>query len=158
MKIVMTFIFLIIFSSAYSQKKFKIKRIDALVSKINTSSLQSQRDTLIQDLPELGLKTITFLTMIMDGEKLIKYENLVNATFIEKGVERKITSSNIFYFGDNKLIKVEEYLIENGKKKTDEWYYSKDKPLYYTLQSDKAEDRANLLLKISKELLSKIIK
>ena len=158
MKTTLTFIFILAFSSGYSQDTLKIKQIDALVSGINTSTLPSQRDTLIQDHPEMGLKMTTYLTMIVNGSELMKYVNLVNTTMTENAQARQMITSSTFYYVHNKLIKVEEYLIESDKKKTMDWYYAEDKPLYYTLQSDKAEDRATLLLTMSKTMLKQIIK
>ena len=158
MKTTLTFIFALTFCSVYSQDTLKIKQIDALVSGINSSIFQIQRDTLIQDHPEMGLKMTTYLSMIVNGGELMKYVNLVNTTMTENGATRQMTTSSSFYYDHNKLIKVEEYLIEVDKKKTMDWYYAEDKPLYYTLQSDKAADRATLLLTMSKGMLKQIIK
>ena len=158
MKTTLTFIFILTFCSAYSQDTLKIKQINALVLGINTSSLPIQRDTLIQDHPEMGLKMTTYLSMIVNGSELLKYVNFVNSTMKENTETRQMTSSSSFYYDHNKLIKVEEYLIEGDKKKTADWYYSDDKALYYTLQSDKAADRATLLLTMSKGMLKQVIK
>ena len=159
MKTTLTFIFILTFCcSVYSQENLKIKQIDAFILGINTSTLPVQHDTLIQDHPEMGLKMITFLTMIVNGGELIKYVNFVNTTMTENGGTRQMITSSSFYYDHNKLIKVEEYLIEGDKKKTMDWYYAEDKPLYYTLQSDKAADRATLLLTISKGMLKQGIK
>ena len=158
MKTTLTFIFVLTFCSVYSQDTLKIRQIDALVSGINSSTFQIQRDTLIQDHPEMGLKMTTYLSMIVNGGELIKYVNLVNTTMTENGATRQMITSSSFYYDHNKLIKVEEYLIEGDKKKTADWYYSEDKPLYYTLQTDKAADRATLLLTMSKGMLKQVIK
>jgi len=158
MKTALTFIFINFFCCAYSQDTLKIKQIDALVSHINTFTLPIQRDTLIQDYPELGLKMITYLTMVANGGELFKYVNNVNTTRLENGVTRQMTGANTFYYDHNELIKVEEYLLEGDKKSTADWYYSEDKPLYYTLQSDKAKERAAFLLTLSKTMLKQVIK
>ena len=150
MKTTLTFIFILTFCSVYSQDTLKIRQIDALVSNINSSTLPIQFDTLIQDHPEMGLKMTTYLTMIVNGDELMKHVNLVNTTMKENAKTRQMTTSSSFYYDHNKLIKVEEYLIEGDKKKTADWYYSEDQPLYYTLQSDKAADRATFLLTMSK--------
>jgi len=113
---------------------------------------------LVQDHPEWGLKMITHLSMVVNGGELIKYVNLVNTSRIENGVARQMVSSNTFYFEHNKLIKVEELLVEGEKKKTVDWYYSEDKPLYNTAKSDQSEDRATMLLSLSAIMLKKIIK
>ena len=48
--------------------------------------------------------------------------------------------------------------FEGSDKKVMDWYYSEDKPLYYTLKSEKAEERAKLLLNISDAMLKQIQK
>lgn len=158
MKTIFTTLFILTFCSAYCQETLKLRQIDSIVSQINTSNSLIQRDTLIQDHPEMGIKTTTYLTTIMKGGELFKFVNFVNTTITENGVTRQMTGSNSFYYDHNKLIKVEEYIIEGDKKGEASWYYSEDKPIYYTLQSDKAEDRANLLLTMSKAMLKQIIK
>ena len=158
MKTCLTFFIILTFSRGYSQDTLQTRQIDVLVSKINSSTLLVHRDTLVQDHPELGLKMTTYLTMIVNGGELIKYVNYVNTSMKENGITRKITTSNSFYYDHNKLIKVEEYLLEGDKKKAFDWYYADDKPLYHTLQSDKADDRAELLLTMSKGILKQIIK
>ena len=65
-------------------------------------------------------------------------------------------TSNTFYFDQDKLIKVEEFGIEGEKKLFADWYYSENKPLYYTYQSDKSESRAALLLTMGNNMLKQI--
>jgi len=36
------------------------------------------------------------------------------------------------------------------------WYYDGDKPIYYTLKSDRAQERAELLLTMGKAMVEKI--
>ena len=158
LKTTFTEIFIFILSFAFSQDTSKLKQIDSLVNIINTSSLPVQRDSLVQDHPEWGLKMTTHLSMVVHGGELIKYVNLVNTSRIENEVARQMVSSNTFYFEHNKLIKVEEFLIEGEKKKTVDWYYSEDKPLCNTAKSDQSEDRATMLLSLSATMLKKIIK
>lgn len=158
MKTVLTVIFILGLTSGHCQDILKIKQIDAIVSSINNSTLPTQKDTLVQNRPEIGLKMTTYLTMIVNGGELLKYVNYVNTTMTENTKTRQITTSSSFYYDHNKLIKVEEYLLEGEKKKTAEWYYADDKPLYYTLQSDKAAERANLLIALSKGMLKQVIR
>ena len=157
MKTTLTIIFILAVSGVYAQDTLKIRQIDALVSAINNSPLPVKRDTLIQNAPT-GLKMTTYLSMIMDGGELLKYVNHVNMTMQEKGVSRKMTAANTFYYNHNKLIKVEEYMIEGDEKTTFDWYYSDDKPLYATVPPEKAGDRATVLLTMSKAMLKAIIK
>jgi uncharacterized protein YdbL (DUF1318 family) len=158
MKTAFTSFFILVFSIVYSQDSLKMKQIDALVAGINSSTLQIQRDTLRQDLPEIGLKMTTYLTAIVNDSGLIKYVNQVNSTRTEAAKTQEITSSSSFYFQHNKLIKVEEYLIEAGNKKTANWYYADDKPLHHSDQSGKAAGRATLLLTMSKEIMKQFMK
>jgi len=100
----------------------------------------------------------TYLTMIVQGNELLKYMNNVNSSVPENGSRRQMTAANTFYYHHNSLIKVEEYIVEGERNKEVSWYYSDNKPIYWTLQSEEAEERANFLLTMSKTLLSKIIK
>ncbi len=159
MKTTLTFISILAFYyNVYSQDTLKIKLINALVSSINTSTLPIQHDTLIQDHPDMGFKMTTYISMIVNGRELIKYVNLVNTTMTDNAATQQVISSNSFYYANNKLIKVEEYSIEGDNKKTIDWYYEEDKPLFYTLQSNKAANRATLLLTMSKGMLKQVIK
>jgi hypothetical protein len=145
-------------TSSFSQDTSKTKNIDVIVNKINQSNYQTKTDTIIQDKPEYGLKIKTYLTMKIDNNHLKKYENFVYTIMNVNGTTREITTSSTFYYDESKLIKVEEYMIEGSAKKVMDWYYSEDKPLYYTLKSEKAEERAKLLLNISDATLKQIEK
>lgn len=162
MNTILTAIFILAFSFLHSQDTSKINQIDNIVSRINASTLPAQRDTIIQDVPQIGLKMTTYVTIIVNNQELIKYVNHVISTTTENGVSKKITGANTFYFEHNKLIKIEEYLIEEDKKTTSDWYYSANNLLYHMSKSDKAadktDDRAALLLEIADELLKKSIK
>jgi hypothetical protein len=158
MKTILSFLFILSFLDANSQDNSKIKQIDSIVVALNASTLPVQRDTLIKDYPQVGLKMVTYLSMIMDGKQLRKYVNYVRTTRIENGTESQMTSSSTFYYEHNNLVKVEEYLIDGDAKKNADWYYSDDKPLHYNLKSDNAAERALSLLAISKTMLKQIIK
>jgi len=140
------------------QDTFKIRQIDSLVKVINQSNLIIQNDSTLQDRPELDLSIKTYLTVALDGNKLKKYVNRVNSVRLEKGISKQMTTSNTFYFDQDKLIKVEEYAIEGEKKLYADWYYSENKPLHYTYQSDKSESRAALLLTMANGMLKQIQK
>ncbi len=49
-------------------------------------------------------------------------------------------------------------MIEDGKKQTADWYYAGGQPMFYTLQSDKAEGRAALLLTMAKAMQQQAVK
>jgi len=158
MKLTLSVFFLFSFSKGYSQVSLKVKQIDTLVSTINNSTLPVHKDTLRQDHPEMGLNITTYLSMTVSGKELLKFVNYVITTRTEDGIAQQMTASNTFYYDHNNLIKVEEYLIQDAIKKEANWYYADGKPLYYTLQSDKAESRAALLHTMSKSMLKQIIK
>ena len=145
-------------NKSYSQETSKTKDIDIIVNNINQSNYQTTRDSVFQDKPEYGLKMKTYLTMKADLDQVKKYENYVYTNMNLDGISREMTTSSTFYYDYNKLIKVEEYMIDGGNKKVMDWYYSEDKPLHYTFKSAKAEDRAKLLLIISDAMLKKIKK
>jgi len=145
-------------TKSYSQDILKIKEIDRIVNDINESKFRIESDTLIKDRPEYGLKMTTYLTAAVDANQLKKYENFVHTFMSQDGTIREIKTSSTFYYDQNELIKVEEYMIEGGNKKTMEWYYSEDKPLFYSSESENAEERALLLVTISKAMLKTIIK
>ena len=138
------------------QDTLKVRQIDSLVSVINQSNLVIQNDSILQDRPELGLAMKTYLTMALDGNKLKKYINKVNSVRLEKGISKQMTASNTFYFDQDKLIKVEEFVIEGDKKLYFDWYYSENKPLYYTYQSEKSESRATLLLTMANGMIKQM--
>lgn len=158
MKFILTVIFILAFSFGYSQDSLKTKQIDDLVTGMNTANFAATQDSIVKDFPQLGLKMTTYLTSIVKDGELIKYVNFVNSSKKEIDGVHHMVASNAFYFDKNKLIKVEEYLIEGDKKNVADWYYSDDKPIYYTLQSEKAEQRAIFLLSLSKDLVKKLSK
>src|SRR5690606_22658761 len=124
----------------------KLKQIDALVNQINTSNFIIKRDTIKNDQPQIALSMLTYLTMVIDGTELKKYVNEVYTTTQVNGSVTQMVSTNAFYFDHNKLIKVEAF-AEQGNKKVDAlWYYADDKPIYYTLKTNKTQERAELLL------------
>jgi hypothetical protein len=154
--IISLFVASLITITVYSQDSAKMRQIDALVSLINNSNFKVQRDSIIQDLPEYGISMRTYLTAVIDGTELKKYVNNVHSTTQENGVSKQMVGENAFYFDHNKLIKVEEYGKQDDKKIEMLWYYEDDKPIYYTLKSDKAKDRAEQLLGMAKIILEKM--
>jgi len=141
---------------SFSQDKQKLIQIDSMVIAINKSDLRSQNDSIFKNYPELGMDMKTYLTTILAGNELKKFVNKVHITMQENGASVQSLSSNTFYFDKSQLIKVEEFMIKNGKEMHADWYYADDKPLYYTLESDKSEERATLLLTMSKAMLKQI--
>ncbi len=157
MKRIVLFGLLFFTVNAYSQDTSKINQIDSLVKVINSSStFKIRHDTISQDHPELGLSMKTYLTTAVNGDELKKYVNKLNAVTQENGTSKQIVTSNTFYYSDNKLIKVEEFGVQDEKEQHFDWYFSEEKCIYHTWNSDKADARANLLLSISKAMQSQI--
>ncbi len=138
--------------TSLAQDSTKLRQIDSLVKVINESNITPQNDTIVQDMPDIGLFMKTYLSIIADGKDLKKYVNRLVSTRLEKGTTKNLTTQNSFYFDNNKLIKVEEFAIDGSNEKRFDWYYWEEKPLYYTFQSEKSEARAALLLTMSKNL------
>ena len=143
-------------SAVYSQDTTALQQIDALVRQINGSGFQTQTDTITNDLPKMGLSSRTYLTTVTDGSQLKKYVNNAHVTTQKNGTTKEMVGTNTFYFNQNKLIKVEENATKDGKQMDASWYYADDKPIYYTLKSDKSEERAELLLTIAKGIVEKM--
>lgn len=72
--------------------------------------------------------------------------------------ERFCVHFKTFYFDQGNLIKVEEYIIEKGKEQHADWYYADDKPLYFTIRSERSEERAALLLNMARTMLKQFQK
>jgi hypothetical protein len=140
----------------FSQDTSRLKQINSLVKIINQSGLITQTDSVIQDMPSLGLFIKTFVSVSIKDSNLVKYSSRTNATNLTNGVTEKISTLVSFYFLDRKLIKVEEVGNINNKKMNAEFYYFDNKPFYNTFQSDKSEARALQLLEMSKAVYNKI--
>lgn len=156
MRLTVLFFTILFYTNTYSQNTDKIKQIDSLVFRINNSDFLVERDTVKIDLPELKFKSVSLLSMTSYKNKLLKFSNFLNATSVKNDTEQKTIGSNIFYYDHDKLIEVEEYMIENNDKKLEvKWYFSNDKFLYSTLQNKAAEVRAEQLLIMSKSMQEK---
>ena len=154
MQIAYALALLFIVEASYSQDTAKLKSIDSIVNIINTSELASKWDSLNQDKPALGLKMTSYVGAFTNKNALKKYVNrAIMETRNDNKAEQLITSST-FYFDNNKLIKVEEYGIKDGKKSAFDWYYENDKPLYYTSKKEESEERAQLLLSMGTSMLN----
>lgn len=156
MKILLLPVLALFTITSYAQDSLKINQIDSQVKLINQSNFQVQYDSIIQDYPDLGLNMRTYLTMITDGKEIKKYVNKVHSVRQEKGKTVKMVSTNEFYFDKNKLIKVEEFAVSESKEARFDWYFADDKPLYYTLQSEKAASRAALLLTMGEGMVKQV--
>lgn len=151
------FILLLCSFEVFSQENNKINQIDSIVNHIDNSTYKIETDSIIKNFPEYHFSTKKYLTLITDGSELKKYKNFTISISEIKSIKRHISSSNTFYYNNNKLIKVEELFIENGIKKNSNCYFSEDKPIYFTDKNlEKSEEKALLLLKLSNEIVNSI--
>ena len=158
MKMILFLALFFVCTNAQSQDTAKMKQIDSIVNVINASNLKVQKDSILKDYSELGFTMKTYVTMVLDGKELKKYSDSTNAVNHENGIEKQTNSSSTFYYDQNKLIKVEESIEEETRKGKVQWYFSDGKPLFSTLPSEKEQERAELLLTISKSVLKQVIK
>ena len=126
------------------------------MSVILHSDLYTQRDSTVQDYPAIGLYMKTYITVMRYDKELKKYSQIGKTTRQDGQITKKSISGNAFYYDQNKLIKVEEFLIEGDNENKMEWYFDGDKCFYHSFKSDKAEDRAAFLLNLSKSLLKQL--
>jgi hypothetical protein len=134
-----------------------MKQIDSLVSIIKYSNLPTQRDSTLQDYPGLGLNMKKYTTIMTYGKDLKQYSQIVKTTRLENQIPSHEIAGSAFYYDQNKLIKVEEFLLKSDKENKIEWYFYHDKCFFYTLKSDKAEARIGLLLNLAYGFLKAII-
>lgn len=159
MKPLLLFSLLAITINAASQNYAALARIDSIVSVINASPKNLVQDSTIQSLPAYGLSMKTYITAIVEGDQLRKYTNYVITDRVEAGVTKHLITNNTFYYFQNKLIKVEEFAIENNRVHQFFFYFQNDKCLYASLISDedKARDRPTLLLSMAKGIAEKTL-
>lgn len=158
MKILLLFVSFFCASNIYSQDSLKLKQIDSMVTIIIHSNLPTQRDSILQDYPGIGLSMKTYISVTTYGKELKKYLQIVKTTREENKITKQDISGSAFYYDQNRLIKVEEFLIQGDKENKAEWYFSNDKCFFHTLKSDKAEARISLLLDVANGFLKKIAK
>jgi hypothetical protein len=156
MKKVVLLILIILPFISFSQNLLKIRQIDSLVKAINQSDLITGTDSIVNDMPAMGLYMKTYVTLSVKDSVFLRYTNNVNSRRIENGVSEKSNMVSVFYFANGQLLKVEESASMKGYNKNMEWYYSEDKPLYYTFQSERAEERAQQLLEMAKAMYNTI--
>lgn len=137
----------------YSQDTNKIKQIDSIVNLINHSNYRVQTDTIRQDPSQVGLTMVKYLSISMNGTELKKHVTEAHMT-TEDGKQYHGTS--IFYFHHNALIKVDDSMIEGTTKKGALWYFADGKPIHYTVNNDRSQERAEMLLTIAKTMLEQV--
>jgi hypothetical protein len=156
MKILLSIVLLLLTSTGKSQDIGRLREIDSLVTFINFSKFRIEQDTIIQDNPSLGLSMTTYVMVTFNGPDVIKYVNKVQTVRTENAVTKKMVSFNSFYFNKRALIKVEEIAITEDNPFIWSWYYSEDKPLYYSVRQERSAGRADLLLAMAKGMLKQL--
>jgi hypothetical protein len=155
MKPLFLFLLSLFSTKIYAQDSLRIDQVNTLVSIITHSKLPTQQDSMMQDFPGIGLSMKTYITLITFGKELKKYSQIVKSTRKEDQTIKNEIDGSAFYYDQNKLIKVEEFQVQDGKENKVEWYFSDDKCFYHTLKSAKAEERISLLLNLSTAFLKK---
>lgn len=142
-----------------SQNYAALARIDSIVSVINASPKNMVQDSTIQSLPAYGLAMKTYISAVVEGDQLKKYTNYVITDKVEAGVSKHLITNNTFYYFQNELIKVEEFVLENNRAHQFFFYFQNDKCLYASLppDEDKARDRPTLLLSMAKGIKEKTL-
>ncbi|MBL7740648.1 MAG: hypothetical protein JNK14_15630 [Chitinophagaceae bacterium] len=138
------------FQTVFCQDQGKIKAIDSLVSRINSSDLGTATDTVINDMPAMGLYMKTLVSVTIQDSGVVKYRNDVFGITDRGGRRDTLHVITTFYFVNGKLAKVEDYgIAEGGRSVKADWYYYNDQPLYYNageIKGEKAELRSKQLL------------
>lgn len=153
MKYLTLFMLLCIGTNTKAQDSAQVNSINLLVNAIVHSSFPTQQDSIVNNYPALGLYMKTYITMVTYGKELKKYAQVVKGSQAENGVTKQMNSGSAFYYDQNKLIKVEEFLIQDGAEHKAEWYFSDDRCFYYTLKTPGADKRIPLLLTMSNSFL-----
>lgn len=158
MKLILFFCFAFFFTKVDAQDSARIKEIDALVADIKVLPYKEVYDSIVNDMPSVGMKSTMYVRVMINDGQLFRYSYKVNASNTIEGFLTKMNSESTFYYNKNKLIKVEEFLLEGEKKGKAEWYYADGAPLHYTLQTEMADFRAKLLLDMGNNFLKSVIK
>lgn len=149
-------LFLFFFTSyqLFSQDTLTIKlEIDSIVNSINHSNYEIEQDTITVNKPEIGINITTYITLITHESKIKKYEQTAISLLSYNSVITNMTAKSIFYFDKNKLIKVEEFMIENERKMFLDFYFKDNVLLYSSTPNEQAKERANLLLIMAENFL-----
>lgn len=154
MKITLLFLLSCCFFQLHAQDSLKIKHIDSLVNVIVHSEFPTQKDSIVQNQPQLGLEMTTYLTMATFGKEIKKYINIVKNTVRENEKVKLVITGTAFYYDENKLIKVEEFMASGETEKRIYWYFEDDKCFSNTAPGDgKWAERPALLISMSNALL-----
>ena len=148
------FLLIILFwtSETYSQDTTAIvKQIDLLVNTIK--HLSSHTDSTLVDVPANGFWMKTYITTVKDSTQFKKWAIYQIGKQTRNDALREIAASTALYFDQNKLIKAEEFNIEDGKEEHADWYFQDDKALYYSFKNGYSEKRALYLLDLAKKIL-----
>lgn len=158
MKILLILLFLFACSGVFGQDSSAYRLIDGQVAAIRASRLTPLYDTLREVRTDVGLETVTCLTLVLDHGELIKYESLAEMTLVGNAGAQKITTLSRFYFEHNILIKVEEQMERGKEKMARDWYYANERPLLSSDTPPGDVERASFLLSLAKGFLKEALK
>jgi hypothetical protein len=153
-------LFIVVFvgiQKANAQDTLGLKKIDSVVNIIEKGKWNFQTDSLLKRdtiMNIMFMETDFHLSHYFDDSNCLKklvWYNRVKGK--KQGDESEITTTSIFYYNANKLIKVDDTAIENGKTGHIETYYNNDKVLYCSVNRERTEERSFLLLGLSKTFL-----
>lgn len=139
--------------SSSAQDDAKVKQIDSLVGAINSITTNIFRDTLKQDMAQMGMSTRTYLTTVTKEGMLVKYVNNVHTTMSQNGVSESFVSNNIFYYDNGKLIKVEENVTKGEMKNDLAYYFENDKVIFVSPDMPELKARGEELLAMSRLMI-----
>ncbi|MFT3935087.1 MAG: hypothetical protein QM726_15780 [Chitinophagaceae bacterium] len=155
-KTIVSIAFFTVFLYGQSQINSSIAKINDLCNNIDYANLLTKTDT-IKSGNENGESLILFLSTSKQGARLKRCEvRMLSNSYNEESKGLKTTSS-VFYFFKNKLIKVSESINE---ELSDTWYFSNGELIYYRLKTTPIgtcviEERKNQLLTMADNFLAK---
>ena len=102
----------------------------------------------------MGFSSQTYLTLVSTDTELKKYTNDFHSISQENDNAKKLDWANVFYFDQNMLIKLDEFMSQGDEKFEFHWYFADEKPVYDTLTGEIGRERGDQLLKMAKSLIN----
>lgn len=156
MKTVFGILFVLVTGILSAQDKSVLEEIDRTVTTIRQSTIPAQRHVSVTDNAEVGMKITNYLTVVADSSQLLYYSQDSDMEMTQNGAGKKVFSSSAFFFSNNKLIKVEEFILEGDQRMEANWYFRDDKLLFSTLSGERDLERAAQLLELAKVFVSSL--
>jgi hypothetical protein len=137
---------------AYSQDTLEARSIDSLVKIIDNADFPFKRDTIKYN--RRGYSGLTYVTIVTSGSGLKKYVSDNTITRKRNRQINKTVTNSTFYFNQNKLVKVEEFIISYGKKVQNSYYYKNEKPIFSSSKANSYVKRDAFMLQTAKGILN----